>query len=170
MSLQMTPSLKTALSELYYKEACDQHGWAYVSLKDIDVNSSILSFNKGVHKISIRLMDKIIPEIKAISESVDGNFIFDYLACKVGQHAKYEGAILANPMALCWTKVQNSKFSNVQIDALSRIKLSVAIFRVKDLLAPPTRINVKWDIKSGEEWLNELDELRDQSEYDDEYY
>src|SRR4029079_4311107 len=35
MSLEITSSLKRALGELYYKEGCDQKGWAYISLDNI---------------------------------------------------------------------------------------------------------------------------------------
>jgi hypothetical protein len=29
---------------------------------------------------------------------------------------------------------------------------------------------MEWDVRSGHEWLGELDDLKDQEEYDDEYY
>jgi len=29
---------------------------------------------------------------------------------------------------------------------------------------------MKWEIKSGKEWLDELDDLRDQAESDDDYF
>jgi hypothetical protein len=170
MSLEITPSLKSALGELYYKEGCDQKGWAYTSLKDINIKGNILIFNKGAHRISIKLMDKIIPEIKDISRSVDGNFLFDYLACKVGQHGKYDDGMLANPAALCWVKIGKGIFSNDQIDALGRIKLPLAIFLIRNLLAAPAKVEMKWDIRSGGEWLDELDDIRDQAESDDDYY
>ncbi len=172
MSLEITPSLKDALRELYYKEGCDQKGWAYIALKDIDIKGNVLVFNKGVHhRISIKLMDKIVPEVREISSrSVNGNFLFDYLACKVGQQSKYEDAMLANPAALCWIKTRDGAFSSDQIDVLHRIKLPLAVFRIKDVLAPPAKVEMKWDIRSGEEWLDELDDLRDQTESDDEYF
>lgn len=170
MGLQITPSLKAALGELYYKEGFDQQGWAYVSLNDINIKDNILVFNKGVHRISIKIMDKIVPEIIEVSRPVKGNLVFDYLACKVSQQKKYEGIIFANPMALCWVKIGKSTFSNEQIDALGKIRLPVAIFRIRDLLAPPATIETKLEIRSGEEWLDELDDLRDQAESDDDYF
>ncbi|HEX7031967.1 MAG TPA: hypothetical protein VF172_03105 [Nitrososphaera sp.] len=128
LGLELTPSLKVALAELYYKEFCDQQGWAYVPLRDINFkngNNNILIFSKGPRRISVRLMDKIVPEIREISRPLDnGNFfVFDYLACRVGQQEKYEGEMLASPAALCWVKIGKSAFSNGQIDALERIKL-----------------------------------------------
>jgi hypothetical protein len=170
MSLEITRSLKDALVELYYKEGCDQHGWAYVPLRDINIKDSVLVFNKGACKINIKLMDRIIPEIKELSRPVNGNFAFDYLACKVGQQKKYEGVMLANPTALCWVKIGKRAFPDDQVDALGRIKLALAVFRIRDLLAPPSNIEMKWEIKTGEEWLDELDDLRDQAESDDDYY
>jgi len=170
MGLEITPSLKDALRELYYKEGCDQKGWAYIALKDIDIKGNTLVFNKGVHRISIKLMDKIVPEVKEISRSVNGNFLFDYLACKTGQHSKYGDVMLANPDALCWVKIGNGAFSSDQIDVLDRIKLPLVVFRIKDVLAPPAKVEMRWDIRSGDEWLDELDDLRDQAESDDEYF
>ncbi|MEW6604423.1 MAG: hypothetical protein AB1351_07000 [Thermoproteota archaeon] len=169
MGLELTPSLKAALTELYYKEGCDQQGWAYVPLREINLRDNILVFNKGPHKISIRLMDKIVPEIKEISRPISGNLVFDYLTCKVGQQKKYEGAMLANPTALCWVKIGKGAFSGEQIDALGRIKLPLAVFLIRNVLVQPANIEMKWDIKTGEEWLDELDDQRDQAESDDDY-
>jgi hypothetical protein len=38
------------------------------------------------------------------------------------------------------------------------------------MLAPPRKIEMEWDVRSGHEWLDERDDLKDQEEYDDEYY
>lgn len=171
MSLEITPSLKAALSELYYKEGCDQKGWACISLENIhNSKDNVLVFSKGVSKISIKLMDGIMAEVKETSRPADGSFVFEYLACRVGQRAKYDGVELANPTALCWVKIGKGAFSNGQIDALSNIKLPLAVFRIRDVLAPPAKIEMKWEIKSGKEWLDELDDLRDQAESDDDYF
>ena len=170
MVLEVTSSLKAALWELYFKEGCDQQGWAYVSLKDINVKDSCLIFTKGVHRICIKLMDKIVSEIKDISRPVSGNFVFDYLACNVGQQKKYESVMLVNPVALCWVKVGNNAFSDDQVDALSRVKLPVAIFRIRQVLAPPGSIDTKLEIRSADDWLDKIDDLRDQAESDDDYF
>jgi hypothetical protein len=170
MSLELTPSLKRALGELYYKEGCDQKGWAHVALRDISVKDNVVVFNKGIHRISIKLMDKLVTEVKEISKPVNGNFVFDYLACRVKNQDKYEGVMFANPTALCWVKIGNSAFSSDQIEALGRIKLPLTVFRIRDLLAPPAKVEMKWDIRSSEEWLDEIDDQRDQAESDDDYF
>ncbi len=170
MSLQMTASLKNALRELYYKEYCDQMGWTYISMKDVDIKGNTLIFNSGTRKISVMLTDKIIPEINEISRSINGNFLFDYLACKVGPISKYDGPMLADPAALCWLKTGKNVFSNDQMDALGRVKLKVARFRIKNVLAAPAELEIKWELKSGEKWLDELDDLKDQAESDDDYF
>ena len=170
MGLEITPPLKAALGELYYNEGCDQNGWAYVSLENIyNSKDNVLAFSKGARKISIRLMDGIMPEVKETSRPVEGGFVFDYLACKVGQ-GKHGGTMLANPTALCWVKIGKGAFSEGQIEALGRIKIPLAVFRIKDVLAPPAEIEIKWEIKSGKEWLDELDDLSDQAESDDDYF
>ncbi|HEU4605048.1 MAG TPA: hypothetical protein VFS46_02300 [Nitrososphaera sp.] len=171
MSMEITPPLKVALSELYYKEGCDQKGWAYISLENIhSCQDNVLAFSKGDRKIKIRLMDGIMAEVKETSRPADGGFVFEYLACKVGQRGKYDGTMLANPTALCWVKIGKGAFSDGQIDAMSRIKIPLAVFRIRDVLAPPAKIEMKWEIKSGKEWLDELDDLRDQAESDDDYF
>jgi hypothetical protein len=172
MSLEITNSLKGALGELYYKEACNQKGWAYISLDDIKFKDDrILVFKKGSHSINIKIIESIISEIKEICKPTSNSgFVFDYLACKVGQRDRYDGTIVANPTALCWVKIGRSRFSRNQVDALEKIKLPLALFYINDVLAPPRKIEVEWDIRSGEDWLNEIDDLRDQTEYDDEYF
>ena len=182
MSLEITNSLKGALAELYYKEGCDQKGWAYISLEAIHNSSAfkddhVLVFKKGFHRINIKIMESIIPEIKEICRPTNNSkenpsFAFDYLACKVGQKERYDGVMVANPTALCWVKIKTgkSRFSGNQMDALEKIKLLLALFHINDVLATPRKIEMEWDIRSGESWLDEIDDLRDQAEYDDEYF
>jgi hypothetical protein len=67
-------------------------------------------------------------------------------------------------------KTGGGAFSENQVDALEKIKLKLAVFYIKDVLAPPRKIEMVWDIRSGEEWANELDDRRDQAESDDDYY
>jgi len=39
---------------------------------------------------------------------------------------------------------------------MSKIKLSLAIFHINDVLASPEYIEMDWDIKSGRDWLKEI--------------
>jgi hypothetical protein len=81
MSLVITEFLKGALGELYYKEGYDQKSWAYISLKSIynDNNSSrfkddnILVFKKGFHRINVKILESIIPEIRTCSPTTNNN-------------------------------------------------------------------------------------------------
>jgi len=172
MSLETTKSLREALAHLYYREACDQKGWACVALEKINVHENVVGFAKGAHTISIRLPAQIVAEIKEVSKlGTKGKPVFDYLACKVSQREKYEGVMVANPTALSWVQVKTRKgeFSEKEIDALEKIKIPLALFYVRDVLAPPQKIEVKWDIRTGDEWLDELDDKRDQAESDDDF-
>ena len=170
MGLGVTPSLKGALGELYFKESCDQQGLAHVALHDIDIKNNTLVFSKGINKINIRLMDKIVPEIKEYSRPFNGKFLFDYLASKVGQNNRNnDNPILVDPAGLNWVKMGKPVFSSDQLDVLGKMRLSLGVFRIRNILAAPPDIEMKWDIKSGEEWLNEIEDLRDQAESDDEY-
>lgn len=170
--MEMTRSLKVALSRLYYREACDQKGWTSVALEDIHINDNVVVFTKGPHRISIRLPAQIVAEIEQVSKlGSKGKPVFDYLACKVSRREKYEGIMVANPTALAWVLVRTRKgeFSEKEIDALEKIKIPLALFYVHDLLARPQKIEIKWDIRTGDEWLNELDDRRDEAESDDDY-
>lgn len=69
MSLKITKSLKLALSHLYCREACDQEGWAYVTLENIDIHDNVVVFAKGSHKLNIRLPALIVVEIKKSASS-----------------------------------------------------------------------------------------------------
>ncbi|MEM2139395.1 MAG: hypothetical protein QXJ74_08895 [Nitrososphaera sp.] len=172
MSLEITKSLKEALAHLYYREACDQKGWAYVSVGDIEIRDNVVVFAKGPHRISIRFPAQIIAEIKEISKLGSKNKpLFDYLACKVSQREKYEGVMVANPTALSWMQVKTRKeeFSEKEADALEKIKLPLTLFYVRDVLAQPQKIETKWDTRTGDEWLDELDDKRDQAESDDDF-
>lgn len=172
MSLEITKSLREALAHLYYREACDQKGWAYAALAGISVNDNVVAFAKGVHTINIRLPAQTVAEINEVSRlERKGRSLFDYLACRVSQREKYEGVMVANPTALAWVQVKmgKSEFSEKEIDALERIKMPLALFYVRDVLAQPRKVETKWDIRTGDEWLDELDDKRDQAESDDDF-
>jgi hypothetical protein len=148
----MTPTLKRSLIDLYYMEACDQRGGACASLESIvkssPLNDNVIAFRKGFHKIMVRVPRQTIQKIAEVAKSGAG---FDYLVCNVGQKDHYDGTIVANPLALCWVKVETGRgtFSDGQIDALERIKLDVAVFCIRDVLAPPGKIEIEWDVRSG---------------------
>lgn len=169
MNLETTPHLKDALRRLYYEEGCDQNGWAYISPKDISFKDGALVFKKGLRKINVRIPAQLIAEIDKMRGPA-GKPVFDYLACQVGQKERYDDPVIASPLGLCWVKMGGGKFSDIQVDALGRTRLPVALFYVRDVLAPPRQVEIKWDTRTGKEWLDELDDQRDQAESDDEYY
>ncbi|MGI0037885.1 MAG: hypothetical protein ACRD99_05965 [Nitrososphaera sp.] len=181
-NLEITSSLRAALAELYFKEECRQKGWAFASLESIYAGGSarfkddaVLSFRSGNENIKVRIMHQIIPEVQEICQPVDGenhDFLFSYLVCKIGPQPEHKTPVVANPSALSWVQLKagTGLFSARQHDALSKIKLSLALFSIRDLLAPPRDIETRWDTRTGGEWLDLLDELKEQEEYDDEYF
>jgi hypothetical protein len=135
LSLDITNALKGALGELYYKEACDQKGWAYLSVENINNGSDngIFVFKKGFHRIRVRIPRSLHQELELVShptnESVENpSFVFDFLACKVGTKRKYD-EIIENPQ-LCWAEIKTGmgNFSQNQIDMLSQITLPLPYF------------------------------------------
>lgn len=170
--MEMTKALKDALAHLYYREACDQKGWAFVAFESIDVRDNVVVFAKGPHKISIKIPAQIAAEIHQVSKlGSKGKPVFDYLACKVSQREKYEGIMVANPTALSWVRIKTRKteFSEKEIEALEKTRIPLALFYIRDILAQPPQMEVKWDIRTGDEWLDELDEKRDEAESDDDF-
>jgi hypothetical protein len=166
VSLQVTPALKKALSELYFREGCDQKGWAFVpvagKIRIADNNNNIIEFAKGAANIRIKVPAQMIPE-------VTGTVVFDYLVCQVGQKEKYDNPVVANPLALCWVKMGKALLQP-HLDALEKAKIPLAVFTIRDVLAPPGQIQIKWDIRSAKEWLDDLDDKRDEAESDDDYF
>jgi hypothetical protein len=179
-SLEISGPLRTALADLYFREECRQKGWAFASLASIyaDVSSrsgeAVLSFMFGDQDIKVKMMQQVIPEVIEICQPVDGEkrgFLFSYLVCKIGK-LPLGTPVVANPAALCWVQFRAGArlFSERQVEALSRIRLPLALFAIRDVLAPPRSIETRWETRSGSEWLDLLDELKEQAEYDDEYF
>jgi hypothetical protein len=67
-------------------------------------------------------------------------------------------------------KTAGALFTDNQLEALPRIQLALTVFAIRDVLAPPRKLEFKWDTRSGSEWLDFVDELKEQEEYDDEYF
>ena len=188
MKLNVTPSLNGSLGEAYYKEACDQKGWAYISLENIPndkgsqfKDGNILVFKKGFHRIRIKIPEQFISEIKELSRPTNNSldnpsFVFDYLVCRVGQKSSYEGVIIANPSDFCWAEVKtgNSGFSDNQVAAMGKIKLPLALFYIEDVYQLPENIEIEWIRQDSRQWLDEVkrvekEELENEEE-DDNYY
>jgi hypothetical protein len=175
MSLQITPSLKDSLGTLYFKESCDQAGWAHLSLRDAgaakDNNNNVFAFAKGERTIMIKIPAQAVQEVARLGRPAKGKLAFDYLACKVGGDTRRSGeVVVANPLGLCWVKMgRKGAFSADQIDAMEKTGLQVAVFAIRDVLAAPGKVQVRMDVRPAKEWLDELDDLRDQAESDDDY-
>lgn len=164
MSLDITNTLKGSLGELYYKEGCDQKGWAYLSVENINKGSEdgIFVFKKGFHRIKVRIPKSLHNELELVSHPTNESeenpsFVFDFLACKVGTKEKYD-TIIENPQQLCWAEVKTGKsnFSKNQIEMLSMIKLPLAVFHIENILVSPQRMEISWDIRTGKEWFEDL--------------
>lgn len=166
MSLQVTASLKKYLSGLYFSEWCDQKGWAFVPAGKVRADSNIIEFEKGSVKIRVRVPLQFLAEIMGTAAAAAA---FDYLACQVGQKEKYDDPVVASPLAFCWIK-QGRSLLQAHLDALEKATIPLAMFSIKNVLALPTQIEIEWDIRPGREWLDAMDDKRDQAESDDDYF
>ena len=165
----ITNKLKGSLGELYYKEFCDQRGWAYISLESLHdtLNEKwVFTFKKGFNRIQIKIPENIRPEIKSIAHPTNSkeqpSFVFDFLACKVGTLKKYRP--VNGPAEFCWAEIKtgDAVLSENQIDAMSKIQLPLAIFQIDKVLAPPFKIDLSYYMKSGKEWLAGIDQVEKQ--------
>lgn len=161
---RITNKLRGSLGEIYYKEFCDQAGWAYISLENIYeyMNSEwIFTFKKGFDRIKIEIPEKIREEVKMVIKPTNRSktspsFVFDFLACNVKKYREYSN--VNSDVFFTWVenKTGHMVFSGSQIMTMSKIALPLAIFHIADVLAKPGDIRMVYDLKLGEEWLKEL--------------
>ncbi len=152
------------MGEIYYKEFCDQEGWAYTSLENIyeSMNSEwTFTFKKGFDRIKITIPEKIREEVKMLVKPTNRSktspsFVFDFLACNVKKYREYSK--VHSDVFFTWveSKTGHVIFSGSQIRTMSKIELPLAIFHIADVLAEPKNIRMMYDLKSGKEWLQEL--------------
>lgn len=163
---KISNKLKGSLGELYYKEYCDQGGWAYTSLENIytAINSKskwIFTFKKGFHRIQVSIPREIQYEISMLVKPTNNSlhspsFVFDFLACRVGQSKSYRGIKKSDFFTWVESKTGKCIFTANQVKTMSMIKLPLAIFTIDDVLESPKSIQMHWDIKLGKEWIDEF--------------
>ena len=178
--MEITVPLRSALARLYFEEDCRQKGWAFASAESIYnagawfKDDAAISFRYGNQSVKVKIIDKIVSEVREICRPVDREsheFLFSYLVCKLGSQVDQSATVVANPTAISWVLIKGSKeFTERQIDVLASLKLPLTLFSIRDLLVPPRDIETRWDTRSGSEWLDFFDELKEQEEYDDEYF
>ena len=161
---RITNKLRGSLGEIYYKEFCDQQGWAYTSLENLYSSMNpdwIFIFKKGFHRIKVRIPQKIRNEISWLVKPTNNSesnpsFVFDFLACKVGKFKNYSGVKSSDFFSWVESKTGAGIFSTSQISAMSEIKLPLAIFHIDDVLDAPGDIKMGFDVKPGKKWLEEI--------------
>ena len=154
---RITNKLRGSLGEIYYKEFCDQEGWAYTSLENIYESMNpewVFTFKKGFHRIQIPIPEKIREEVKMLikptnQSKTSPSFVFDFLACRVGRSKKYEGVQTSDFFTWVESKTGKGLFSSSQINTMSKINLPLAIFHIDNVLEQPESIEMKFDIKNN---------------------
>ena len=159
--IRITPRLIGTLSEAYYKEFCDQHGWAYISAEQIHENgikNGVLKFKKGFHRILVNVPNEIVEEIKCISRPsnssiLNPSYVYDFLACRVGQDWKEKEIInVKNMKDFCWVDVKTglSELTSNQISTLKKITIPLYRFRVPNPLISSKDVTIYWDEVNSE--------------------
>lgn len=172
---KITNTLKGSLGETYYKELCSQKGWAYCSLEVLhnckDLGSVV--FKTGFERMRVSIPNSIRPEVEKIARPSNHtrrapSFVFDYLACKVGQTNTSQ---TQHPRSgdFCWAEVKTGLgiFSDNQYRTLSEIRLPIAVFHIENVLSKPQYIDMDWDIMSGREFARQLTRTDERRDYED---
>lgn len=167
---KITNALKGSLGEIYYKEYCDQRGWAYISLENLYFMKNdewIFTFKKGFNRIRVKIPQNTRVEVEAITQPTNNSvqnpsFVFDFLACRVGTRKKYFP--VNYPEELCWVLIKTGKetLTENQIFAISQITLKLAIFQIDAVLESPFEVNMNYLIKSGKEWISDFELIEKQ--------
>ena len=164
---KITNKFKGSLGELYYKEFCDQTGWAYISLENIYefMNPQwSFTFKKGFHRIPITIPEQFRDEIKLLTKpsnhsKTSPSFVFDFLTCKVGTYKDYSTIKPSTHFTWAEIKTGSSAFSSSQITTMSKISIPLAIFHIEDVLEKPELVDIGFNILEGKVWLEELEPI-----------
>ena len=164
LSPKITRKFKGSLGELYYKEFCDQKGWAYISLENIHefMNPEwTFTFKKGFHRITITIPEKYRDEIKLLvkptnNSNTSPSFVFDFLTCKVGNYKDY--STVKQNTIFNWAEIKtgHAPFTSSQVNAMSKITMQLAIFHIVDVLEKPELVEMGFNILDGKVWLYEM--------------
>ncbi|GKS67501.1 hypothetical protein YTPLAS73_10480 [Nitrosarchaeum sp.] len=159
--IDITDRLSGSLSETYFKEFCDQQGWAYISLEQIHENKikdNTLKFRKGFNRILVRLPEEIIREVEDTSKPsnssiLNPSFVYDFLLCKVGQTDK-DSEILKkkNYKDFRWAEVKTgySELTKKQIRTLEKITIPLYRYRVPNSKLSPKEVDIYDDLVDSE--------------------
>ena len=167
--IKITPRLIGTLSQSYYKEFCDQHGYGYTSLERIHENGikdGVLKFKKGFNRIMVKLPEEIVSEVKKISTPSNSSilrpsFVYDFLACKVGNDWKGGDIInVKNKKDFYWVDVKtgNNELTRNQISTLKNLTIPLYRFRVPTPLIASGDVTIYWD-KVDSKYLSRFDYL-----------
>ena len=139
--IKITDNFIGTLSEVFYKEFCDQRDWAYVSLEQIHdkrIKNGILKFRKGFDRIYVKIPKEIIPEIEEISKPSNKSlnnpsYVYDFLSCRVGSWRKYPPIIEnkeKNDFRWIEVKTGYQELGRNQVQTLKKTSLKLYRFRV----------------------------------------
>lgn len=151
--IKITPRLTGSLVEAYFKEFCDQRGWAYLSLEQIHENgikNGRLKFKKGFNRILIQLPEEIIKEVEQISKPSNSSilnptFVYDFLTCKVDRTRDESGILKAKDKGdFRWVEVKTSRneLTPNQVHTLKKIKIPLYRFRVPNSLLASSKVDI----------------------------
>ncbi len=137
--IEITSGLTGNLSEVYFKEYCEQRGWAYISLEQIHENGikdGVLKFKQGFNRILIKLPEELIKEVEQISKPSNSSilkpsFVYDFLTCKVSQTGKDGILKVKNKRNFNWVEVKTGSRELTKNQILTSKKIAIPLFRFR---------------------------------------
>jgi hypothetical protein len=156
--IDITDEVSGALSETYFKQYCNQNGWAYISLEQINENKikgNVLKFRKGFKRILVQLPEEIIKEVEQISKPSNSSilrpsYVYDFLLCRVEQTFKDSDIIKKkNFKDFRWAEVKTgySRLTKRQIRISKEITIPLYRYRVPNTKSTlPEKVDVYWDL------------------------
>ena len=169
MKIDITDRLSGSLSETYFKEFCDQQGWAYISLEQIHenkINNDLLKFRKGFKRILIHLPQEIIREVEYVSKPSNSSilnptFVYDFLLCKLDQtHNDSDIIKKKNFKDFRWAEIKTgySNLTKRQISTLKKISIPLYRYRVPNSKLGSKEVEIHDDLVDSkylfDNWLD----------------
>jgi len=150
----LSPELAGMLGECYYKDYCDKHGWAYISLEQIhksEMKNGVIEFKKGMLRIPIKMPDEIKEEVARISKPSNSSilspsYVFDFLACKIGNGARAEIFKPKSKDDFRWIEVKTgeSELSPNQWRKLRQVTIPPVICVIPNVTDRPRFVKTYW--------------------------
>lgn len=155
-SIAITTEFLGDLGELYFKHLCQQRRFAYIRLERIHktLPNPSLEFSYRYWRLPILIPKDAIEEVTRVAKPTlineSESFVFDFLTTKVSDadDLKYPNA--RKSADFCWVEIKTgaSSLSRHQEDMARTCKIRFSIFRIRNVMSSPRRVEIDWEFDS----------------------